>query len=90
MTAYYSDITPPAAYTGTMNTAIAGLHTVDRDRMKYALYEDSATWTAWVSWAEQNAIKFDRTRNYSARAFQVIGYWATIPIDGLSKSFMCV
>jgi len=33
MSAYYTDTTPPSAYTGTMITAIAGKYTEDNDRM---------------------------------------------------------
>jgi len=48
----YYDYTPPAAYTGNLNTAITGFTTAKQDRMKYALYEDSKTWTAWLAWAK--------------------------------------
>jgi len=73
-----------------MNTAIPGKLENDADRMQYALYEDTKTWEAWKAWAEIEGIKTSRTENFTSRALHLRGNWATIPDDGLSKSFMCI
>lgn len=54
-TVSYTDSTPPADYTGTMNVAIAGITSADPPRVMYALYEDATTWNAYYDWAKVNA-----------------------------------
>ena len=46
MTTYYTDSTTPTAYkdSSAYSTGIA-------NKITYALYEDTATWSAWESWA---------------------------------------
>jgi len=38
------------------------------NRVEYALYEDSATWSAWTAWAEDNVYNVEQLNKYSARA----------------------
>lgn len=52
---FYTDSTPPVAYSGSLTTAIAGINAGDTPRVAYALYEDATTWSAWVDWAKTNA-----------------------------------
>ena len=87
-TVYYTDSTPPLAYTKPLNAAIPGATTTDANIMEYALYKDDKTWNAWVSWAGQNALSYDRTTKYSSVAFQLVGNWPTMA-EG-EKSFMCI
>ena len=46
MTTYYTDSTTPTAYkdSSAYSVGIA-------NKITYALYEDTATWSAWESWA---------------------------------------
>ena len=67
-TVYYTDSTPPATFTGTMNTGLKGLTDTKPDRIKYALYDDATTWAAWLSWAQQNAYDNNALKNFSSRA----------------------
>ena len=54
-TTTYTDATPPVDYTSRegkfLNTGLAGKTTGQLDRISYALYEDTDTWTAWTTWA---------------------------------------
>jgi hypothetical protein len=85
---YYTDSTPPVAYTGTYEVGIAGATTAATPYIKYALYKDDTTWNAWSEWAVLNALEFDRTTKYSSIALQIIGYWPTMA-EG-ENSFMCI
>lgn len=99
-TIFYTDSTPPLATIGALSTGINGckgdlcdaetLATVDSslDRVQYALYEDSATWTAWTAWAQDNVFNPEQLDKYSATALQIVGKWDTIE-EG-DKSFMCI
>ena len=94
-TVYYTDTTPPAAYTGSMKTGISGTNT----GIKYALYEDTATWDAWYDWATVNGYSDTGRKNYTSRALNLVGYWPTMQAstaatdsdpDTATKSFMCI
>ena len=94
-TVYYTDTTPPAAYTGDMKTGISGSNT----GIKYALYEDTATWDAWSDWATTNGYSSTGRTTYSSRALNMVGYWPTMQAstaasdsdpDTATKSFMCI
>ena len=89
-TTYFTDSTPPAAYTGTYTTAIAGKAAGAVDRMQYALWQDDVTWDAWVSWAKQNSYNdgTNRYENFSSWALSIRGYWSTIGETNLSH--MCI
>ena len=89
-TVYYTDSSGPTAYTGTRNVGIAGknswLYSVPR--VTYALYEDTATWTAWTAWAQTNALNTKNIENFSSRALEVYSNWHSIAENEFS--FMCV
>ena len=94
---FYTDTTPPAAYTGSLETGIGGIASSDDDRIKYALYQDTDTWSAWTDWAEVNGRKYSRVSDFSSTALQIIGYWDSIPSGNseddpivYTKSFMCL
>lgn len=72
---YYTDSTPPAAFTGSLRTAISGFSSGDTPLVRYALYEDSSTWDAWYEWSDQNAYNALARKKYSARALQMVGVW---------------
>ena len=74
-TVTYTNETPPSSATTlglTLNTAIEPADTTStfalNDRISYALYEDTATFDAWTSWATTNAVNPTQLTNYSARA----------------------
>lgn len=73
---------------GDLKTGIAGFTSTQPDRIKYALYEDTTTWAAWLAWAVQNAYDDNAQKNFSARALQFNGYWDTMGES--EKSFMCI
>ena len=73
-TVYYTDSAPPAAFTGTMLTGIAGTNT----GIKYALWEDTATWDAWYDWALVNGFSKTGRETYSSRAIRMVGSWPTM------------
>ena len=77
----YTDSTPPTAWTGDLRSAIAGETGATVPKVSYAVYTDSSTWSGWETWAEQNALDYDNTSNYSSRAIQVTAYWPTILAD---------
>lgn len=77
----YTDATPPAAYSGDLRMAIAGETGAVLPKVQYALYESTTTWGNWVDWAEQNALDFQNTKDYSGRALQIVGNWPTISGD---------
>ena len=92
---YYTDSTPPGAYSGSLKTGIAGSNT----GISYALYEDTATWDAWYDWALVNAYSDTGRKNYSSRALNMVGLWPTMQTstaatdsdpDTATKSFMCI
>ena len=93
---YYTDSTPPATYTGSMKTGISGSNT----GVKYALYEDTATWDAWYDWANVNGYDNTGSTTYSSRALRLVGYWPTMQKnsadidngedDNTTQSFMCI
>ena len=92
---YYTDSTPPAAYTGSLKTGISGTNT----GIRYALFEDTATWDAWNDWATVNAYSSTGRTNYTSRALNMVGYWPTMQTstaatdsdpDTATKSFMCI
>ena len=92
---YYTDSTPPGAYSGSLKTGIAGSNT----GISYALYEDTATWDAWYDWALVNAYSDTGRTNYSSRALNMVGLWPTMQTstassdadpDTATKSFMCI
>ena len=94
-TVYYTDSTPPASYTGSLNTGISGSNT----GIKYALFEDTATWDAWYDWATVNAYSSTGRTKYPSRALNMVGYWPTMQAstaatdadpDTSTKSFMCI
>ena len=87
-TVFYNDSSGPTAYTGTRNIGIAGIQSFDSPRVTYALYEDSATWSAWTAWAQSNALNTNNIENFSARALEVYGNWQSI--NETEFSFMCV
>ena len=97
-TVFYTDSTAPAAYTGDLKRGIAGNTTGDVDKVQYALYEDTATWDAWSSWAEQNAYSSAGYTDYSSRALRMVGNWPTMQANTATdpdpstatKSFMCI
>lgn len=64
----YTDATPPTAFTGDLREAIPGETGANVPKVQYALYSDTTTWDAWVTWAEQNALDFENTTQYSSRA----------------------
>ena len=49
---FYSDSTPPDAYSGSLQTAIGAIATDGDPRIEFALYEDSSTWSDWKDWAD--------------------------------------
>jgi len=101
---FYTDSTPPTAYSGSLTTAIAGINAGDTPRVSYALYEDATTWSAWVEWAKVNAYVVETDghimdyNKYTSRALQMVGYWPTMQAntaaadatDNATKSFMCI
>ena len=87
-TVYYKDSTGPAATLGTLKTGVKPYGSATQDRVQYALYEDSATWTAWSAWAKQNAYDGTSMTKFSSRALKVYGYWDTIAYS--EKSAMCI
>ena len=87
-TVFYNDSSGPTAYSGTRNLGIAGKQSFDPPRVSYALYEDSATWSAWTAWAQSNALNTNNIENFSARALEVYGNWQGILET--EYSFMCV
>ena len=91
MTTYYTDSSTPTAYSDSSAYAngIAG-------KITYCLYEDTATWTAWNSWASGNALNGNNITNFSSRAINVIGTWETFikgqesNVNTWAASFMCM
>ena len=91
---YYTDSTPPATHTGSLKTGLSGSNT----GVKYALYEDTATWDAWYDWAQVNGFDDTGYTTYSSRALRIVGYWPTMQknsaADGedsnATQSFMCI
>ena len=91
MTTYYTDSTTPTAYStsSAYSDGIAG-------KITYALYEDTATWSAWESWAASNALNSNNITNFSSRAINVIGVWETLikgqnnNVNEWATSFMCI
>jgi len=92
---YYTDSTPPASYTGSLKTGISGTNT----GIRYALFEDTATWDAWNDWATVNAYSDTALKTYTSRALNMVGYWPTMQTstaatdsdpDTATKSFMCI
>ena len=90
---FYTDSTTPKAMSTivngfTYNAAIAG-------KIEYALYEDSATWSAWTTWAKNNGLNANNVSYFSSRALEVKGTWDSfvkLPAsDNLwVPSFMCM
>ena len=80
-TVFYNDTTGPTALTtldtsASMLTAIPGWDAtaaadkadgVD-DRIQYALYQDTATWTAYAAWTEQNGLMYENVSLFSDTA----------------------
>ena len=87
-TVFYNDSSGPTAYTGTRNVGIAAKNSWDPPRITYALYEDSATWSAWTAWAQSNALNTNNIENFSARALEVHSNWHGV--NETEYSFMCV
>ena len=91
MTTYYTDSTTPTAYkdSSAYSVGIA-------NKITYALYEDTATWSAWESWASSNALNALNITNFSSRAINVIGVWETLikgqtnSVNDWATSFMCM
>lgn len=87
-TVVYTDFTPPTTFPGTFQVGIPNAVTSKPPHVEYALYEDSATWSAWSEWATQNAYETKNKDSYSARAIEIKGTWDTMS-EG-DKSFMCI
>ena len=49
---YYTDATPPNAYTGSLKTGISAFESGGAPLIQYKLYEDTETWNAWEAWAD--------------------------------------
>ena len=96
-TVYYTDSTPPADYTESLTSVMSG----ENMSIKYALYDDQATWDAWYDWAQINAYSDTGFTNYSSRAIKIVGKWPTMQVnsndteavdfvDNTTRSFMCI
>ena len=90
-TVYYTDSTTPTAYSDSSAYSV-GI----ANKISYALYEDTATWTAWNTWASGNALNGLNITNFSSRAINVIGTWETFikgqesNVNTWATSFMCM
>ena len=69
-TEFFTDSTQPRAYTGEMVVAIAheSEEAALQNRVEYALYSDTTTWTSWVEWAMMNAYDGTNWLRFSAQA----------------------
>ena len=93
---YYSDSFAPVLPVDVLQVAtimkagLAGKKESDYNRVEYALWEDTATWGAWLNWAQQNAYDGNtgRGEKFSGRAIRIEGRWETMA-EG-DKSFMCI
>ena len=82
--AFYTDSTTPTAMTSAVK-GNTGYNVAIADKIEYALYEDSATWTAWSAWAQSNALNSSNIANFSSRALEVKGMWGSL-ITGKNES----
>ena len=95
MTTFYTDSTTPTAMTAAVK-GNTGYNVGIADKILYALYEDSATWTAWTAWAQSNALNSNNVTNFSSMAIEVKGMWGSLRYkndaneDTWAKSFMCM
>ena len=85
---YYTDSTGPSTTLGVLSTGLAPFGSKTQPRVQYALYEDSATFTAWYAWAKQNAYDSNAMTKFSSRALKLYGFWDTMAKDDLS--LMCI
>lgn len=83
-TVYYTDYTSPSLILGSLTTGLKAKGTATQPRIEYSLYDDSATWNAWYSWAQQSAYDSTTMNTFSSRAMKIVGYYDTMAEGDLS------